>query len=320
MTYLIISNFVLLVLLACVAYSCFRRGRLESALQRLIDHTNVGYYRYRVRDGVVISANKGFVRILDLDVGPADVVGRSMSELIIYLDDTVSIREQVRMRGGLNNFEYRFKTLKGKDKNVIHNAYMMVDPYTREEIVVALIEDVTEERASYEKMRQSQERYEKLFKSSGDMVAIFRLSDLGIEEVNPVTEIMTAFEQEEILGKTFDELIHPSRRDIFRDCKSDLLFSGSASLETVIVRKDGGYRDVILTMNAIDIREHRVVLVMVKDVSSFVRGKKEEDLRKKELEEFWKASVEREDRINELRGALDKAQKKLRALEEKNGN
>ena len=320
MTYLIISNAVLLLLLLLGAYNCLRRRDAQSTLQKLVDHTNIGYYKYRARDGVVIAANRGFVKILDLDVGPRDVIGRSLSELLIYLEDTVSIREQVRMRGYLSNFEYRFKTLKGENRNVMHNAYMMRDPYSGEEVVVSLIEDVTEGRASYENMRESQERYEKLFRSSGDMVVVFNLSDLSIEEINPVTEFVTGFSQQEILEKTFDELIHPSHRDRFRDCQGDLLFSGSASLETVLVRKDGGYREVILTLNVIEIKNDRIVLALVKDISSIVKEKEEEARRKGELEEFWKASVEREERISELRSALDRAEKKIRARGEKDGH
>lgn len=307
----VVVSFVLGLSTIYLCYHCFCRKRAESALHNLIDRTNIGYYKYRARDGVVLFANRGFVRILDLDIKPPDVPGRTESELVIYLDDNFSIRDQVRAKGHLSNFEYSFRTLKGGDKRAICNAYMFKDPYSREDVVVALLEDVTDERAAYEKMRQSQERYEKLFKSSGDMVAVFSFSDLRMQEINPVTEIILEYDQEEMLKKTFDEFIHPSRRDGFREALSDLLFKGSAVLETVLVTKPGEYKDVMLTLNVIDIKEERIVLAMVKDVSSIVKEKEEEALRKKEMEDFWKGAVEREERIKELRSALEKAEKKI---------
>ena len=317
MNYVVIINFALGFCIIYLCYHCFCRKRAESALHDLIDRTNIGYYKYRSRDGVILFANRGFVRILDLDMKPADVSGKAESELVIYLDDNFSIRDQVRVRGHLSNFEYSFRTLKGRDKRAICNAYMFKDPYAREEVVVVLIEDVTEERASYEKMRESQERYEKLFKSSSDMVVVFRFSDLGMQEINPVTEIIMGYDQEDMLKKTFDEFIHPSRRDGFRDALSDLLFTGSAVLETVLVTKPGEYKDVMLTLNVIDIKEERIVLAMVKDVSSLVKAKEEEVLRKKEMEDLWKSAIEREERIKELRNALEKAEKKISEIKGK---
>jgi PAS domain S-box-containing protein len=320
MNYAVIISFTLGLCIIYLCYYCFCRKRAESALHDLIDRTNIGYYKCRARDGVVLSANQGFVRILDLDMNPADVSGRAESELVIYLDDNFSIRDHVRAKGHLSNFEYIFRTLKGRDKRAICNAYMFKDPYAREDVVVALIEDVTEERASYEKMRESQERYEKLFKSSSDMVVVFRFSDLRMQEINPVTEIIMGYDQEDMLKKTFDEFIHPSCRDGFRDALRDLLFAGSAVLETVLVTKPGEYKDVMLTLNAIDMKEERIVLAMVKDVSSIVKEREEEALRKKEMEDLWKGAVEREERIKELRSALEKAEKKISVLKGKDAH
>lgn len=317
--YVIGPYLVLILVFALMLYRCKRCMYRERTFQQLIDHINVGYYKYRARDGVVLAANRGFTTILELDMDMKEVVGKSLSELLIYVDDNLSIREMVREKGQLKDFKYHFKTLEGKDKYILHNSYLINDPFTKEEVVVALIEDITEEKKSYEKMRESQERYQKLIKSSGDMVFVFDIDEMVIEEVNPIAEVITDFSEKELVGKSFPELIHPARRKDLRISKSDLLFSGGSTLETVMVSKKGIYKEVILTMNVVELGERDIILAVVKDISSIMKERGEERKRKQELEDFWKASVEREERIKELREELESAKHKIISLEGKNG-
>jgi len=166
-------------------------------------------------------------------------------------------------------------------------------------------------------MKESQERYEKLFKNSGDMVIICKLDDFTIEEVNPVTEIITGFSKDEIAGTFFYKLIHPFYRENLSQIRQDLLFQGSSRFETVMVSKTGTYKDVIMTLSVVEIKDDRIVMAVVKDVSEPARKKEEEERRKKELEDFWKASVEREERIKDLKTELKKVKDKIKNLKEK---
>lgn len=281
----------------------------QVTFKKLIDHTNIGYYRYRNRDGVILAANRGFVNILDLDAKPREIIGRSISELLVYVNGEESIRKKLKEKGELRNYEYRFRTLKGHDKYVLHNSYMTRDAYNREEVIEALIEDVTEQRVSYEKMRESQQWYEKLFKNSGDMVIIFRMTEeMIINEVNPVTEVITGFTSEEITGMSFERLVHPSGRRALKECRDDLMFRGSSRLDTVIVCKNGTYREVIVTLSSVELEGGDIVMAVIKDVSALVKEREETRRRKAELEDFWKASVEREERIKDLRQELERVQ------------
>ncbi|MFC1643719.1 PAS domain S-box protein [Candidatus Omnitrophota bacterium] len=320
MIYLVVSNLITLLIAFYLIKKCCNYRYGHRTFHQLIDHINVGYYRYRCRDGVILAASKGFVNILELDMRPKEVIGRSLSELLIYVDEEESIRAQLRIKKELRNHEYRFKTLRGKDKCVLHNSYIEKDPYSREEIIEALIEDVTEERLSYEKMKESQERYEELFKSSGDMVIICAVDDFVIEEVNPVTEVITGFSENELVGMPFENLFHPSSRKSLEEAQKDLLFTGSARLEAVAVCENGTYKEVILTLSLVEIKDHRIAMAVIKDVSAMVKEREEQSRRKKELEDFWKASVEREERIKDLRLELERAKQKIKLMKEKHGS
>lgn len=319
MIYLVICQTVTLILLAFLVRKYVVARRIRKTCFRLIDHINVGYYRYRAKDGVILIANKAFADILGLDVAPEDLVGRSLSELLIYVDGEGSIRQKLKERGELRNYEYRFKTLDGRDKIVLHHSYIIREVPGGDEVIEAIMEDITEERLSYERMKASQERYEKLFKDSGDMVIICTFDDFVIEEVNPITEVITGFSQEELIGKQFGDIFHPTHRKGLKESYEDLLFKGSSRVEAIIVCKNGAYKEVILTLSLVEIKAQRVVMAVVKDVSAMAQERKEQQRRKKELEEFWKASTEREERIKDLRSELERTKQQIRLLKQKNG-
>jgi PAS domain S-box-containing protein len=316
LTLLAISNLIALVAIFFSVKKYLEHRQNSASFQRLIDRINVGCYRYRLKDGVVLRANRGFVEILELDMGPGEVVGRSVRELMIYVEGENSIREQVRERGELRNYEYHFKTLKGNDKWVLHNSYLVRDPFTGDEAIEAMVQDITEEKVAYEKMKQSQERYEKLFSNSADMVIIYKVSGSAIEEINPVTEVITGFSSKELIGKAFDSLFHPSSRAKLSQAQEDLLFKGGSQLEAVVVCRNGSYKEVFLTMSLVELNEERMVMVIAKDISEFVKGMDEQKRRKAELEDFWKAAVEREERIKDLRHDLDRVKEEIRILKE----
>lgn len=316
-TAFVISDILLLLTLILVMRKCAQHRRNSWALHNLIERINIGCYRYRCKDGIVLRANRGFIDMLELDLTPKEAVGRSLRELMIYVEGENSIREQIRIRGELRNFEYHFKTLKGKDKWVLHNSYIVRDPYTGEEAVEAMVQDISDERLSYDSMKQSQERYEKLFANSGDMVIIYQASGSIVEEINPVTEVITGYSAKEIVGAPFEGLFHPASRLKIKEAQEDLLFKGGTQLEAVMVLRDGTYKEVFLTMSAVELREDRMVMVIVKDISELVKDMEEQKRRKTALEDFWKAAVEREERIKDLRKELEKTKEELKNLRER---
>jgi len=314
MIYILILIFIALAVGVLLLMKILSYSKSEKTLQRLLDHTNIGYYRFRFRDGVVLEANAGFTNILELDMPVRDVIGRSLSELLIYVEEEDTIRQKIKTRGALKNYEYHFKTLDGKEKCLLMNSYISRDYYTGEEVIEALVEDITEERLSYENMIESEERYKKLFKNSGDIVVIYKHDTKVIEEINPITEIITGYTGKELVGHPFGNLFHPTSRKDIDDCQKDLLFRGGCNLESVIVCKNGSYVDISATLSIFEHKGETLVMTIMKDVSSLVQGREEEARRKKEMEDFWKASLRREERIKDLRKELDQITHQIKLL------
>ena len=318
MIYLIISNLLTIVVFLYILRKCCIYKYSRKTFCRLINHINIGYYKYRCGDGVILAINKGFLEILELhNKTDKDVIGHSLSEFLIYVDGEESIREKLLTAKELRNYEYHFKTVEGKDKYVLNNSYIEKDAFTGEEVIEALVQDITEEKSAREKMRDSRMRYEKLFKNSGDMVIVCRMEDFAIEEINPIMEVVTEFSEEELIGMTLEKLIIPQDKKKLKDIREDLLFRGVAHLDTEIYCKNGNCRQVLMTLSAVKIKDDEIVLGVVKDVSELSREIEDRKERKKEVESFWETAMEREERIRDLRSETEKLKKEINTLKEK---
>lgn len=117
----------------------------EEALlsSRLIEYTQDGLYSYRVSDGVILFANKGFLDILEIEGDPRSLVGKKLMDLIIYVEDEGTIRKALMEKGHIRDFEYKFKTLKGTEKWVLHNSFIRKDSRIGEGVVEAIVRDIT---------------------------------------------------------------------------------------------------------------------------------------------------------------------------------
>ena len=314
-----LSILLLLFLLSVVTFKCIKLFFSEKVIKNVIDQISMGYFGYRLKDGEVLFANKEFVRILEIGEKGEDIVGRPIGKLFIPVDPDKFFGKEMKEKKRIDRSECRIRTLTGKDKIVTYKECIVTDPVTREEMAAVLIEDVTEKMVCYNDMRESREKYEKLFNSSGDMVMIFDIYDLSIKEANPAAEEFTEFSNMELLTMNIDQLVHPMYRLEFTEMVRDLVFSGKAGLETVLVRKSGLYLSVLLTITIMEIAERKMVIAVGKDISSYVDRKEEEDKRRRELEDFLNSSAEREERINDLCAALELAEEKIKSFEEKYG-
>ena len=150
-----------------------------------------------------------------------------------------------------------------------------------------------------------------------DIVLVYDPETFVIEEVNPITEVITGFSIHELVGSNIKKLFHPAHRQKLEEAKKDLLFRGAASLESVIVCHNGLYREVILTISVVELDGKRIAITVIKDVSGIVKEREEQERRKKELEEFREASIKREERIKDLRVELERTKQQLIILKNK---
>lgn len=318
MKYLVFSNIVFLSLLLAGVFRSYRCRYREKRVLEFLDQMEIGYLKCRGRSGRVSFANKGFLRILELGEDASDISGESLEKLFLPLGRAGLLDEKARSSKKIDCPEYRIKTLKGKEKVLMCRGCLVIDPVTRRESATILFKDVTGEMSGYHRIVELKEKYESLFRSSGDAVIMFDFMDLGIEDANPAAEELTGFPADELVGKRIEELVHPMDREKLADMSRNTAFAGRTGLETVLVAKNGSYRDVLITLSGMRGETSNSAMAVIKDVSSYYQKKEGEMRQKRELEKFLVSSVEREERIKELRSALGEALGKIRELEGEN--
>src|SRR3989339_198628 len=161
---------------------------IKDLYEKLLEFTHSGVYRYTFRDGTILLANQGYVDILDLQCKPSDLVGKRMRDIMIYTQEEGTIRGILKQNKEIHDFEYHFKTLKGEEKWVTHDSFISVDPTTGQEVVDAIIEDITARKVSIEALSR-------LFAAvnAADESIIITGKDGIIQYVNPCFERMTGY-------------------------------------------------------------------------------------------------------------------------------
>ena len=178
---------------------------MHQLYQRLLDFTGDGVYRYAFKDGRLLLANRGLVRILDLDCEPEALVGRYLRDLLIYTEKEGTIRSALEKAGELHGFEYHFKTLKGADRWVIHDSFLIND--NGEQVVEAIVRDITPRKLIEQELADEKEWLAVTLRSIGDAV-IATDSQGRIELMNGIAEQLTGWPNSEALGRALPEVFH----------------------------------------------------------------------------------------------------------------
>ncbi|HNX90507.1 MAG TPA: PAS domain S-box protein [Candidatus Omnitrophota bacterium] len=268
----------------------------------LLDHAKIGYIKFSGQDGTILSINKGMMHILDINPTASETVGSNVDEYIVVEPGRKNFTEETKNRENVRHDTiFGFRTLAGKEKYVRLNFIKETGQVSSRQIIEGLVEDITSEREFYRNMMELEEKYEKLFVNSGDMVILYEPKEHIIEEINPVSEFLLGYGREQVVGAVFETLMHPDYRKEFQNKQKDLLLKGTEHAELVLVCGDGEYRQVSMTMSTFEFKGAQKCMTMIKDLTSYVREREELKQRKDDLEKICDAAIEREERINELR-------------------
>jgi PAS domain S-box-containing protein len=212
--------------------------------KRVIEFTQDGVYRYDFETGKILFANRGLVKILDLDFEPEELTGKKLLDVIVYTESEGTIRSALAQHGEIHQFEYHFKTLKGDDRWVIHDSFIVQDTGNGRLIVESIIRDITGRKLAEEKIRQEREWLDVTLKSIGDGT-IATDSNGRIVLMNPVAEALTGWKFNEACNKKLAEvfkIINPNTRKSVENPVKKVLKHGrivGLANHTILISRDG---------------------------------------------------------------------------------
>jgi PAS domain S-box-containing protein len=157
----------------------------------------------------------------------------------------------------------------------------ILDSNGRVSEILAVGIDITDRVRAEEKLRESEERFSKVFMASSVGINIFRMADFVSVETNDAFLEISGYPREEIIGHTSAELklmVNPLPREIWMEAFSKK--QGIHNQDSKIRCKSGEIKDVLASIDLIDINGVTMGMIMVSDIDD--RKKAEAALKESE--------------------------------------
>ena len=242
----------------------------------------------RVADGVIVEVNDTFLKKLGFT--RQEVIGRTAPVLNFWVDPAqlINFKEELERHGFVQGREVRLRASDGtvltvllsthpvKIEGVAHFLSAGVDISARKLAEAEL-------HLTNKRLRQSEERFSKIFRTSPALIVITRLSDGIFVAANEAFLRTTEFTGGEIMGRSARELnllVRPDERDEFIRLVRE---KGSVRDREFVVRaKSGQLRTLLVSSELIEIDGAPHVQTVGLDISE--RKRAEEKVRASELQ------------------------------------
>ncbi|MBN1487617.1 MAG: STAS domain-containing protein [Anaerolineae bacterium] len=127
--------------------------------QKMLEAAGVGMYLYKF-DGSMLFMDQGALKIFEIEdvyQDPYAVQGKKIGDLMVYTGPRGRLRAEMRERGKALGVLYHFQTLKGNQRWCLHDSYVIQHPETGEDIIQAIIRDITKQKLAEAEQQQLQE-------------------------------------------------------------------------------------------------------------------------------------------------------------------
>jgi PAS domain S-box-containing protein len=196
---------------------------------------------------------------------------------------------------GTYDEEYRIVAPDGSVRWIHDRAFPVRNDQSQIYRVAGIAEDVTETKQTEEALRESEERFEKAFRSSPHPIGITELDSGVCIDANAACLALFGFSREEVLGtSTLDLRIWPSPDDRARFVQQLKSRGASQNLEVTLRTKKGESRQFLCSSELIELKGTLCIVTVGNDITD----------RKRAEEALQRAQVELEQRVRERTAQL----------------
>ena len=155
--------------------------------------------------------------------------------------------------------------------------------------LVTFFRDITEEKGKEGKLKESEERYRRLIELNPDGIYVSR--EGRIIYVNQATiDIWGAKSEEELIGKTIFDLIHPDFREKAKQRYRLMVEKGISVplIDFIFLRLDGGETHVQAIASPVNFRGETAILTAVRDITDQRKAEMEKEKLENQLRQSYK--------------------------------
>jgi len=245
----------------------------------------------RLEDGLLADVNLGFEEITGWK--RSEVIGRTSLEIGFWVnrEDRAFMVEELKAGRDVLHREMSFRRKDGALRTGVYSARSI--NIAGEAYLIFIMQDVTERI-------QVEEKFSKIFMTTPDCIAITRMQDGMILDVNPGFEEFSGWERDYAIGRTSHEIrfwVNTADRELMvkeLEAGRDIL-----EREFQFRRKDGAVRSGIYSARRIRIADETCLVFVMQDITD--RRRLEEDRKRLESQLFQSQKM---DAIGQLAGGV----------------
>lgn len=187
--------------------------RSEIKFRNLFENSQVGIFRTRLDDGLILDANQRFIEIMGF-TSTAEVIGQKFTtEFYINPDDRQQLLAKIQQHGAVNNYEIPFRRRDGSEGWELCSIRMNA----KESCLEAVITDISDRKRLEEELLQSQRFLDTIIENIPLALFIKDVAnDFRYMLWNKASEKMFGISRQQALGRNSHELHPHHQSDFFR--------------------------------------------------------------------------------------------------------
>jgi len=219
-----------------------------------------------LKEGRYVKINDAYMKLIGYELH--EVIGHTIEEIGLWAfpSERDMMLQQIKEQGNTRNFEGHLRIKSGEVRIfLISGEIIDIDG---EEHLLCVSKDITERKRMQEKLRLSEERFSKAFKSSPYPMCITSLEEGRLIDINDTYCFTTGYSPEELIGRTIIQLGLWVNRADGCQVKNKIKQNESVSnLEILFRTKSGEQRLGLYSAERLDINGEPCLLNIVKDIT-----------------------------------------------------
>lgn len=176
----------------------------EERFRKVFNNGNIAISIVTLEEGIFLEANEAFWRLTDLT--PEQALGHSAVELNLWEhpDQRVQFVKDLLEKGSLEDVEVKFARQNGEGKSSL--AYYELIDIKDQRCILCMFYDITEQRRAERDLKESEERFRKIFHSSPVAISITTFEDGRFLEANESYWKLTGYDPEILFASRAEDL------------------------------------------------------------------------------------------------------------------